>query len=120
MRCRVGVLAFSLSTILLAQSPVPNGFEAWPVPIEKRVFAGSFSRSPGERAIKLAGCRNEFLSAQLAVRNSKESELSYQVEPLRGPEAAAIPAEEIRVRFGAYLPIEETGQYTADPLFESK
>ena len=120
MRCRVGVLAFSFSAILLAQSPVPSGFEAWPVPIEKRVFAGSFSRSPGERAIKLAGCRNEFLSAQLAARNSKESELSYQVEPLRGPEAATIPAEEIRVRFGAYLPVDETGQYTADPLLESK
>jgi hypothetical protein len=36
-----------------AQSLAPSGFEAWPVPIEKRVFPGSFSRKAASRAIRL-------------------------------------------------------------------
>ncbi len=109
-----------VSAPLWGQSRLPAGFEAWPVSIETRIFAGSFSRSPEDRAIKLAGCRNEFLSAQVAARNSKGSELSYETGPLRGPEGAGIPAAAVRVRFGAFLPVDETGQYTADPLLESK
>ncbi len=120
MNRRLFLFALSCSASLLAQSQVPAGFEAWTVSIEKRVYAGSFSRQPGERTIKLTGCRNEFLTAQLACRNSRDSELSYQASALRGPGGAEIPAAAVRVRFGAYLPVDETGQYTADPLLESK
>ena len=120
MNRRLFLFALSCSASLLAQSQVPAGFEAWTVSIEKRVYAGSFSRQPGERTVKLTGCRNEFLTAQLACRNSRGSELSYQASALRGPGGAEIPAGAVRVRFGAYLPVDETGQYTADPLLESK
>ena len=65
------VVLAGASAMLWAQSRVPSGFEAWPVSIETRIYAGSFSRSPEERAIKLTGCRNEFLSAQLAARRGQ-------------------------------------------------
>jgi hypothetical protein len=119
MRAMMTVLS-ALLFCASAQTRVPSGFEAWPMPIEKRVFADSFTRSPDDRDIQLVGCRNEYLSAQLACRNSKDSELSYRKSVLRGPKGAEIPAESVRVRFGAYLPIDETQHYTADPLLESE
>ena len=103
----------------LSQSMTPSGFEAWPVSIEKRISPGSFSRDLTNRTIKLVGCRNEFVSAQLASRNDKASRLGYTASALRGGKGDEIPFDAIKVRFGAYLPVDETGQYTADPLLES-
>jgi hypothetical protein len=104
----------------VSQSLVPSGFEAWPVPIEKRVFPGSFSRESGSRTIKLVGCRNEVVSAQLASRSDKSSRLGYQLSPLGGSQNLEIPVDAQQLRFGMYLPVDETSQYTADPLLDSK
>src|SRR6266480_6780519 len=103
----------------LAQSLIPSGFEAWPVPIEKRISPGSFTRDLANRTIKLVGCHNEFVSAQLASRNNKASRLAYTTTTLRGTKGDEIPGDAIKVRFGAYLPVDEAGEYTADPLLES-
>ena len=88
------VVAIVFSFCALAQTRVPKDFEVWRAPIEKRISAGSFSRNPTNRTIQLAGCRNEYLSAQLACRNNKDSELSYQTSTLREPAGAEIPADQ--------------------------
>jgi len=85
----------------LAQSLIPSGFEAWSVAIEKRIFPGSFNRESGKRLIKLTGCRNEFVSAQLATRSDKTSSLSFRLSPLRGDQGAEIPLDGQQLRFGA-------------------
>jgi hypothetical protein len=102
------------------QSLTPSGFEAWWVPIEKRIFAGSFSREAVSHTLSLTGCRNEYLSAQIAVRGDKTSRLSYRLSPLHGAQGAEIPLDVQQLRFGAYLPVDETSQYTADPLLDTQ
>jgi Domain of unknown function (DUF4091)/Family of unknown function (DUF6067) len=119
MRCLL-VALLCCSYNALAQSLTPAGFEAWPVPIEKRIFSGSFTRNAANRTIKLVGCRNEYVSAQIACRNDKSSQLDTSTSTLRGTKGGEIPPGAIQARFGAFLPVDETGQYTADPLLESK
>ena len=102
-----------------SQSLIPAGFEAWPVAIEMRVFPGSFSRSTTSHVINLAGCRNEVVSAQLATRNDKTSRLRYRLSPLQGNQEVGIPVDALKLRYGIYLPVDETAQYTADPLLDS-
>ncbi|MEW5976847.1 MAG: glycoside hydrolase domain-containing protein [Acidobacteriota bacterium] len=89
------------------------------MPIEKRVFAGSFFRDSSKRAVHWIGCKNEYLSAQLACRSDQSSSLSYTTAPLRNSNGDSLPAEALQVRFGAFLPVDETGIFTADPLLES-
>ena len=116
---RLVTLLMAFVSTLAAQNTVPSGLEAWVMPIEKRVFAGSFTRNVGPEAIKVAGLRNEFVSVQLACRNTENGEVSFAVDSLVGKDAS-IPADRIRVRFGAYLPVDETGVLTAGPLLETE
>jgi len=102
-----------------AQNTIPSGFEAWVMPIEKRVFAGSFTRRTGPEVIQATGLRNEFVSIQLACRHVENSELSCALTDLRGDQDS-IGSDRIRVRFGAYLPVDETSTLTADPLLETE
>jgi hypothetical protein len=104
----------------LAQSLTPSGFEAWLVSIEKRIFSGNFTRDAENRTIKLVGCRNEYVSAQISCRNDRSSQLEASASSLRGSKGGEFPPAAVQVRFGAFLPVDETGQYTADPLLESK
>jgi Glycoside hydrolase 123, catalytic domain/Glycoside hydrolase 123 N-terminal domain len=104
----------------ISQSLIPSGFEAWPVPIEKRVFPGSFSRETANRVVRLVGCRNEVVSAQFATRNDRTSRLSYRLSSLHGDHNAEIPIDALQMRYGMYLPVDETAQYTADPLVDLK
>jgi hypothetical protein len=70
--------------------------------------------------MKLVGCRNEVVSAQLASRSDKTSRLSYRLSPLHGNHNIEIPIDALQLRYGMYLPVDETAQYTADPLLDSK
>ncbi len=117
---KVLLLILLCSWDTLGQSLTSSGFEAWPVAIEKRIFPGSFSRDSGNHTIKLAGCRNEYISSQLASRDNKTSQLTYRLSPLRGTQGDEITVDLQQIRFGAYLPVDETSQYTADPLLDSK
>jgi len=96
-------------------------FQAWPANIEVRTCPGSFSREPGARKIRLEGLSGEILSAQVVVNCSSELEgLSGEISDLSGERGNVIPAESARVRYGAYLPVDETMTLTADPLLEKE
>ena len=95
--------------------------EAWPVPAEVRVYHGSFTREPGNSRIELAGLAGEWLSAQVAVRSSRNIKgLSGSLRQLTGQGGAEIPASAARVRYGGFIPVDETMVLTADPLLEKK
>jgi hypothetical protein len=71
-----------------------------------------------QREIKLEAARNEYVVLQLAARSAGGlSGLSAEGSDLRGP-ASTIPKSSIRVRYPCFLPVDENGQYTPDPLFE--
>lgn len=92
-------------------------FQAWPMDIEVRAFPGTFSREPDMRVIILEGLANEVLSAQVIVKSRVDiGGLSGQLSDLTGSAGGTIPAG--RVRYGAYLPVDETMTLTADPLLE--
>jgi len=94
-------------------------FEAWPVPTEVRIYHGSFTREPGNSRIELAGLAGEWLSAQVAVRSSRDIKgLSGSLSQLTGQGGAEIPASAARVRYGGFIPVDETMVLTADPLLE--
>lgn len=93
-------------------------FQAWPMNIEVRAFPGTFSREPDMRVITLEGLANEILSAQVIVKSRVDIEgLSGQLSDLTGSAGGIVPAG--RVRYGAYLPVDETMTLTADPLLEA-
>ncbi|HUU29459.1 MAG TPA: DUF4091 domain-containing protein [archaeon] len=93
-------------------------FEAWPAPIEVRVYQGAFSREPEQREIKLAGLAGEVLSAQVVVKASEDIEGLKGT--LFGPDGQVLSQSLGRVRFGAFIPVDETMALTADPLLEEE
>jgi len=96
-------------------------FEAWPVPIEVRVYRGAFTREPGNKRIELEGLAGEWLSAQVAVRSNRDIKgLTGTLSDLAGQGGAQIPASAARVRYGGFVPVDETQVLTADPLLEDK
>ncbi len=99
----------------------PQVFEAWTVPIEMRIAQGAFSRHPENREIRLEGLAGEVLSAQVAVKSSRDIRgLTGSASELAGPGSAVIPGSSVQVRYGAFLPVDETMMLTADPLLEDK
>ncbi len=121
-------LPFSLlSALLLAsfltgcgnRSADRGELEAWPAPIEARLYQGAFTREPAVRQLQLEGLAGEVLSAQVAVRSPRAIRgLRGKLTALSGNDGATIPAEASRVRYGGFLPVEETQTMTADPLLE--
>ncbi|MFC2077040.1 glycoside hydrolase domain-containing protein [candidate division KSB1 bacterium] len=94
-------------------------FQAWPQSIEVRTYPGAFSREPDVRDIHLTGLAGETVSAQVVVKNTRNMKgLSGIVTDLRG-QAGAIGSGLTRVRYGAYLPVDETMVLTSDPLLET-
>ena len=76
-----------------------SNFEAWQVPIEIRVSRSAFSREPLLREIRLEGLSGEWLSAQVAIRSSRDiKKLSGSFTDLAGPEGSIIPADSGIVR----------------------
>jgi hypothetical protein len=95
------------------------GFQAWPQNIEIRAYPNSFSREPDLRVIELEGLAGEVLSAQVAVKSTSGIKgLSGRITALSGPGEETIPAEASMVRYGAWLPVDETMMLTPDPLLE--
>jgi hypothetical protein len=93
--------------------------EAWPSPIEMRTYPGAFSRDPQAREIGLSGLIGEYVSAQVVVKCGRDLKgLSATLSDLADPHGMTIPAGAGRVRYGAYLPVDETMTLTADPLLE--
>jgi len=99
-----------------AKKVTPGSFEAWPMPIEVRVYPGAFSRDPGKREISLAGLAGEIISAQVVVKSSEN--IKGLKGTIYGPDGQAVSSPLARLRFGAYLPVDETMTLTADPLLE--
>lgn len=97
-----------------------EGYKAWPVPIETRVYSGAFSREPEVRRIGTVGLAGEYVSAQVAVTGKDGIKaLRGSLSELRSESGSTIPASCVRVRYGAYVPVDETMNMTADPLLET-
>ena len=98
-----------------------RGFEAWPAPIEVRISPGAFSREPEVRDIRLEGLAGEVLSAQVVVKSGRDIKgLAGKLSDLEGPEGRIIPAAAARVRYGGFVPVDETMSLKADPLLEDE
>ena len=127
MNCNSLKWSTGLLLILAACGPggagkesAPATLEAWSVPPEVRLYRGAFSRQPDNRALNLEGLAGEVLSAQVAVRGSRDIEsLTGKFSDLAGPGGAVIPAAQAQVRFGGFVPVDETMTLTADPLIEA-
>jgi hypothetical protein len=92
--------------------------EAWIADPHQRVYYGSFGRDLNLRDIKLEAGRNEYAIFQLAVKSHEDlGGLETEVTDLTGPRGT-ISKELIRVRYPGFLPVDENGEYTPDPLFE--
>jgi len=99
----------------------PEEFQAWPVPIEVRIARGAFSREPEAGEIRLEGLAGEVLSTQVAVKSNRDIKgLSGSVSDFAAPGGAVIPSSCARVRYGAFLKVDETMMLTADPLLEER
>ncbi|HUU26837.1 MAG TPA: glycoside hydrolase domain-containing protein [archaeon] len=97
-----------------------SNFQAWPANIEVRTCPGAFSREPNLRKIELEGLAGEVLSAQVVVRHTDLiKSLAGEMSDLTGPAGKTVPPSLARVRYGAYLPVDETMALTADPLLEA-
>ncbi len=120
MSSLVVVSAFILSLIFSGcarETGQPEaGFQAWVAPIEVRTYQGAFTREPGKRMIMLEGLAGEVLSAQVVVKSDRD--IKGLKATLYGPDGEAVPEYLARVRFGAFIPVDETMTLTADPLLE--
>ena len=119
------ILIFLLLLLLISchgrDSAKKNEMEAWPVPIEVRVERSAFSREPENRTIILEGLAGEVLSAQVAVHSAHElRRLTAVLSDLNGPDGALISAGAGRLRFGGFVPVDETMSLMADPLLEDQ
>ncbi|MCE5271825.1 DUF4091 domain-containing protein [bacterium] len=93
--------------------------QAWPVPIETRIYSGAFTRNPEEKALRVSGLAGEFVSAQVAVRcDEKLKNLRAELRGLKSESGATLDDSAVRVRYGAYLKVDETMNLTEDPLLE--
>ncbi len=95
------------------QAPI----QAWIADPHQHVFPGSFGRDLNQREIKLEAVGNEYVILQLAVKSAAAARgLTTAVTDLKGPQEI-IPAHRYRVRYPGYIPVDENGQLTPDPLF---
>ena len=91
-------------------------FEAWVAPIEVRTYQGAFTREPGKRTIMLEGLAGEVLSAQVVVKSDRD--IKGLKAKAYGHDGEEISKELGCVRFGAFVPVDETMTLTAEPLLE--
>lgn len=107
LRCfMIGLLEVCLVTNLnLAEESV---ISLWPVDVHVKVFRNS---QPPEKAafpLVVKAARNEYESAQIAVRSTSEiKKLGFRISELRCQEGNAIfPADNIQMRFVGYIPLK--------------
>lgn len=94
-------------------------WQSWPSPIEMRTYPGAFSREPEKRLLKMSGLAGEVVSAQVVVKGTSDIKgLRGNTSKLSGFTRGLIGVSHIRVRYGKYLPVDETMTLTADPLME--
>lgn len=80
-----------------------GGFVVWPVDSLDKVFPDA-QPGPGE-AVEIEACRNEFASAQVAVRAAKTlRDLRVEVTPLTHQESGA-GGIEVQARFVGFVPV---------------
>jgi len=103
-----------------AQQKPGQGFEAWVAPIEVRIYRGAFTRTPEAREIRFEALAGEFASSQVVVRSKQDlGALTGTLTDLAGPAGNSVPAGAGRVRYGGFVPVDETMTLTADPLLET-
>lgn len=91
--------------------------EAWVADPHQHVFYSSFGRDLKQREIKLEGVGNEYVIFEIAVKSADPvRSLTTEVSDLKGP-TQMIPKERVLVRYPGFIPVDENGQYTPDPLF---
>src|SRR5579872_2498838 len=95
-------------------------FQVWISSPELRVYPNSFGRDRAARDIELEGLRNEDVIAQLGVRSPEPVKaLAVRPSDLVSAEGHRISASQIRIRFPGLMPVDESGQYTPDPLWQA-
>ncbi|MEW5974977.1 MAG: glycoside hydrolase domain-containing protein [Acidobacteriota bacterium] len=95
---------------------VDGRIQGWIADPHRRVYFGSFGRDLENREIKLEAARNEYAICQLAVRSDRDAEqLSVEVSDLNGS-GQTIGGRSVRVRYPEFLPVDENGQWSPDPL----
>ncbi len=111
----VFVLA-GLSACGVQKETESGAFQAWVADPHHRVYYGSFGRDLQAREIRTEAARNEQVMVQLAVKSSLRMQgLAVKVTDLEGV-GGRIAGESIRVRYPDFLPVDENGQWTPDPL----
>ena len=97
-----------------------NTFQVWISRPELRVYSNSFGRDRTARDVELEGFRNEDVLAQLGVRSPEPVKaLAVRASDLVSTEGHRISANQIRIRFPGLMPVDESGQYTPDPLWQA-
>jgi len=117
--------AFGLAAFAYGQwigRPEPDwekGFQAWLADPHTKIFPSSFGRDLTRRQIEVQACRNEWVIVQLGVRSPLPVEvLSLRVGDLTSTVNGKIMSRLVRVRYPGLMPVDESGQYTPDPLWE--
>ena len=112
---KLTVIALNLVILLSGCSQSPGAR------IEVRIYQGAFSREPECREIRLEGLAGEVLSAQVVAKSGRNIEgLAGKLSELQGPKGSIIPAAAARVRYGGFIPVDETMTLVADPLLEAE
>ena len=96
-------------------------FQAWVADPHTKVFSGSFGRNLSNRQIEVEVCRNEWVIIQLGVRSPYPiRSLSLRAGDFTSRGGAKISSAAVRVRYPGLIPVDETSQYTPDPLWQVK
>ena len=96
-----------------------KGFQAWIADPHVKIFPGSFGRDLTKRQIDVQACRNEWVIVQLGVRSPLSVRaLSLRASDFTSTRGSEISSRLVRVRYPGLIPVDETGQYTPDPLWE--
>jgi len=125
----LGVLAALLLTVLLpnpiARPPGEEGvlrplrFLLWPAALDHRIEPSRFTRQiRGRRILEATALPGEKLVCQLALRsNGEHEEVTPEASELGDLVSGRyVWGKDFVFRFGRYLPVDETGCMTADPL----
>ena len=93
----------------------PLEIKSWVQNVEIRPYPNAFARDSVKRRIELTGLAGEYLSAQVLVKPSRTiKSLRAVIEGLESEDGGRIETSLVNIRFGAWLPVDETVQPEGD------